>query len=76
MGRGQAQVQAQGIHELEAGLVQAGLHSSTFITMTCYTKTEKSVADPVMRRRKEKTILNSLIAIIALFSLCDILAAP
>jgi len=44
--------------------------------MTCYTKTEKRVADPVMKRKKEKTIQNSLIAIIALFSFCDMSVAP
>jgi len=76
VGRGQAQVQAQGTHEREAGLVQAGLHSSTFIAMTCYTKAKRGAADPVMEKKEGKTILNSLIAIIALFSLCDMSVAP
>jgi len=51
----QAQVQAQGTHEREAELVQAGLHSSTFIAMICYTKAKRGVADPVMEKRKEKS---------------------
>ena len=46
-------MQAQGTHEREAGLVQAGLHSSTFIAITCYTKAKRGVVDPVMEKGRK-----------------------